>query len=197
MRKFTKEISALIATVTVGAASVAVNAEPLQSNSNNASAVDSSCCAAENIVQVNGEDIDAFSIGVLAPEEIEPLMGDAAMFDPYDTTMETPTEGTYAPTDTLIETSKVGYTIGTSGTADTDINDPYDDDYIARTAGVMAVLDGDINTDYCVNAEDLAVLVDILLGKDKVVYYTDYADLNKDGKVNVIDLIMLKQKLIE
>ncbi len=60
-----------------------------------------------------------------------------------------------------------------------------------------SVLDGDANSDGVVNAADLYVFMNYLLLKDDVKYSESALDMNGDGKVNIVDLIMIKTMLLE
>ena len=75
----------------------------------------------------------------------------------------------------------------------------YDIYYIAEELRTDddSVLDGDANSDGVVNAADLYVFMNYLLLKDDVKYSESALDMNGDGKVNIVDLIMLKTKLLE
>lgn len=235
MRKFTKEITALIASVTVGTCA-AVNAAPATNSSADAS---DSCTECVSTTKTN-YDYDRLE-GTSAPsdyyrtrsssktekccdettailEEIPELQGYLAAPDEYPITDEyiMRTQGVAAWPDPTIEKEETTTTdeyipriegdmawpdtiVETEVTTTIDKLPPEEetDFYDTPTMGIMAPPDGDINTDYTVNASDLLELTNILLGKDNCVYYTDYADLNHDGKINIVDLVMLKNMLLE
>ncbi len=219
MRKFTKEITALLAAATVGSAVSAVNAQPLTEETTEA---DTTACHEIIGTETTTDEytVIARTAGVMAAEtdcptyieHIEPEMGVMAAetdypIDEYPSTAPATTPAStpgligtewpsiYKETEPSTEAEIVTeHEIGTSWietdvTPDTEAVDT--DEYLPPIMGEVAMLDGDLDQNYTVNAEDLSKLIKVLLGND-VEYSFSAADMNNDGKVNVVDLILLK-----
>ncbi len=61
----------------------------------------------------------------------------------------------------------------------------------------LAILSGDVTNDGLVNALDLSEMIKILILNEQSDYKTlKNSDINKDEAVNILDLILLKQKLL-
>lgn len=212
MRKFTKEITALLAAAAVGSAAAVVNAEPLikESETNTASCEnDMNGIREEGVAAVTddmiGYDTDLYEVGtgwVTTEDGFGPFktVGDMAVSDQY---IEAPATTTVTSYTGMIGTEWPTHTDPPPTAPYTGKEEQLPDNGITTVpdtevfyAGVMAVLDGDVNGDYVVNASDLAVLTRVLLGSANEVYIQSGADLNYDGKVSIVDLILLKDKLI-
>ena len=56
---------------------------------------------------------------------------------------------------------------------------------------------GDVNLDGTLNATDFTAMVNLLLDKGAVSTHPVCCDLNHDSKLNIADLILLKEKLLK
>ena len=59
------------------------------------------------------------------------------------------------------------------------------------------ILAGDANGDDEVNDEDLEAITDYLLGRTPSTFYSEGADMNGNGEVDIVDLTKLIKKLTE
>lgn len=188
MRKFTKEITALIASAAIGTA-VGVGAFSASS---------------EEIVQTAGEQmipdetICPTEIMVTDPTEIPPLGG--VPLPPDELTEPTeipPLIGEPLPSDELIEP--------TDPTIPPMVGDPLpSDELIEPTTEEIPPLAGDIMpADGDVNGDGLFSVADIVLFRKWLLnipdsYFSNWwaADFNYDGKLNVYDLTLMKKALL-
>lgn len=195
MRKFTKEITALLASVAVGAT------------------VGTASVTSEEVVETVGE--------AVTPTEIVTTAGVPLPPDDYtEPTVVTTTAGVAIqtddytePTTTTTEVPLAGVTIpATEYTDPTEEIPPVDgglmppDDYTDPTdpteeipplAGDVMLIDGDIDGNGSFNFADVVSFSKYLLNKSDTEYINSYvADLCPDGDINVFDFIMMKRQLI-
>ena len=218
MRKFTKEISSLLAAVTVSAT---VNATYVSSEEN---------------IQLSGQmtmsDADYLEIpetaGVMVlPDEeppvtttIPPLMGDVAPETTTTVTTIPPLAGTMtAPRTTTTTTTTIpsfaGGMMGPSTTTAEEIP-PFMGTMTAATTttivtttttseeeipplmGEMAYIPGDANGDFEFNVADIITLQRYILHMSDAKIYDWYqADMCQDGEINIFDLVVMSRELLK
>lgn len=216
MRKFTKEITALIASVAVGAT------------------VGTASVTSEEIVETVGEAVTPTEIvttaGVPLPPDdyteptvvIETTAGVAIQTDEYTepttTEEDLPLAGVTIPaTEYTDPTEEIPPLAGEPMPSDEYIEttDPTEeipplageptlpDEYIETTeeipplAGDVMLVDGDIDGNGSFNSADIVSFSKYLLNKSDTEYINSYvADLCPDGDINVFDFIMMKRQLI-
>lgn len=196
MRKFTKEITALLAAATVGSAVSAVNAQPLTEETTEA---DTTACHEIIGTETTTDELTviARTAGVMAAETDCPtyIDGETAMPDEYiEPEMGVMAAETDYPIDEYPSTAPATTPASTPGLIGTEWPSIYKETEPSTEAEIVTeheMLDGDLDQNYTVNAEDLSKLIKVLLGND-VEYSFSAADMNNDGKVNVVDLILLK-----
>ncbi len=192
MRKFTKEITALMASVAVSAAVGTTNvsseeivetegviAAPTEIVETAGVALPTDDCTDPTLPPVDG--------GIMPPDDytdptepIPPLAGEPTMPDEYiePTTITEPTEE-FPPC--------AGVTL--PATEPTEEFPPL--------AGVPMLLDGDINGDGSFDVADVVTLQNYLSGKGDEGIDPYLADFCLDGEINVFDLVKMKRELIE
>ncbi|WP_024860573.1 dockerin type I repeat-containing protein [Ruminococcus flavefaciens] len=223
MRKFTKEIASLLATVTVSAS---VNAANIQSE--------------ELVVQLAGQAVNPDSIseplseeipdtaGIVAPPDIytepettiPPLMGDIAPETTTTTTTVPPLMGTFVTTMPTTTTETIPSVAGgflepaTTTTTSTSLP-PFVGTMTAATTttvvtttttseeeipplmGEMAYVPGDVNGDYEFNVADIVALQRYILHMPESNINDWYmADLCEDGEINIFDLVVMRRELL-
>jgi len=195
MRKFTKEITALMAAVTVGATvgTASVSSEEIIPSE--------SVIPSETIVSTAGVPLppDDYTEPTVV---IETTAGVAVLPDDYtDPTEEIPpVDGGVMPpddyTDPTEETTEPIPPLAGEPTLP--------DEYIETTeeipplAGDVMLVDGDIDGNGSFNIADVISISKYLLNKSENKPDNLYAgDLNADGKINVFDLVAMKRKMIE
>lgn len=193
MRKFTKEITALIASVavsaTVGTASVSSD-EIIET-------VSTETIPSETIVTTAGVPLppDDYTEPTVV---IETTAGVAVLPDDYtDPTEEIPpVDGGLMPPDDYTDPTEEFPPLA---------GEPMpSDEYIETTeeipplAGDIMFADGDIDGNGSFNAADVVSFSKFLLNKSDEKPDNLYAaDLNADGKINVFDLVAMKRKILE
>lgn len=201
MRKFTKEIAALIASAAIGTAAgvVAFSASPeeMVETAGVAMNPDATICTTE-LPTTAGVPLppDAW-IESTTEEEFPPLMGEEGPPDEWiestDPTLP-PIDGGIMPPDETIEptTEEIPPLIGEEWIESTT------EEELPPLMGDIAPADGDINGDGSFNADDAALLQKWLLNvSDANIGDWTAADLNGDGKLDVFDLMLMKRDLIE
>lgn len=208
MRKFTKEIASLLATVTV---STTVNAANICSEEDVRLA--GKQVTSDSIREVGPEDIVA-TAGVVAPPDIytkpetttattttiPPLMGDVAM--PETTTATTtipPFAGGAWGLPTTTTTEEVPPFMGTMTAATTTVvtTTTTSEEDIPPLMGEMAYVPGDANGDGMFNVADIVALQRYILNMPVENYFDWYmADLCEDGEINIFDLVVMRRELI-
>ena len=183
MRKFTKEISALLASTAVGAA---VYAGMVSASSEQIEQIEGVMANPDEIVEnlppEAGEMLPDEWIESTTEEEIPPLAGDIA---PADDLIEPTTEEDFPPT------------VGVPMLPDEWIESTTEEE-IPPLAGDIAPADGDINGDGDFSVSDVVILQRWLLTvPDTQLVNWKAADFYEDGKLNVFDLVFMKKALIE
>ena len=186
MKKFTKEITALLASAAVGAAACAGTA---------------SASSEEQIEQTAG--VLAISDEIVEEPSIED-MPTAGMIAPPDDSIEQPTEeipplvGEPMPTDELIDSTEEEFP-----PVEGEIVPP--DEWIEATteelpplAGDVLPLDGDVDLNGSFSVSDVVMFQKWLSASSDVhLSYWQAADFNYDNKLNIFDLCLMKKALIE
>lgn len=156
MRKFTKEISALLATLAVGASATAATAASEDAVRTAGVALNQDC---ENDTYTEGVAI-AETTTTTAPIEIMPTIG-TMVYDPKTTT-------------TSSTTSAPIYTVGTtyiaaksSTTSTTTTSAPTETPLIGTTINDHSIMYGDVNTDQRVSIADSVTILQHIGNKDK------------------------------
>jgi len=192
MRKFIKEISALIASVSVGTAAAALISTASEEN---AKPVKTSSAPIETTTEIDiplggvtvPPDTTTLIMGGMMPpdktepdtEEFPPLGGIPMVPDEYiePTTEEfPPLGGVPLPPDEFIEPTT---------------------EEIPPLAGDVAPPDGDINGDGSFNVADVVSFQKGLLNPDEMPDNWYAADLCFDGELDVFDLVAMKRKLVD
>ena len=189
MRKFTKEITSLIASAAVGTAA----------------GVGAFSASSEEIVQTAGVPmISDESIEPTTVEEIPPLVGDPLPPDEFiePTTVEEipPLAGEPLPPDEFIEPTTVEEIPPLAGEPlpTDEFIEPTTVEEIPPLVGDIAPSDGDANDDGLFNIADVVSLQKWLLNApDAELYNWTAADLCMDGKLDVFDLTLMKKALLE
>ena len=184
MRKFTKEITSLIASAAVGTAA----------------GVGAFAAAPEGTIQTSGAEI--IPTDIPCPTEIWTTAGVPMISDEF---VEIPTEeipplaGEPLPPDEFIEptTEEMPPLGGVDMPPNEFIETPTEED-IPPLAGDIAPPDGDVNGDGSLSVADVVSLQKWLLNAP----YAELdnwraADLYNDGKLDVFDLTLMKKALIE
>ena len=156
MRKFTKEISALLATLAVGASATAATAASEDAVRTAGVALNQDC---ENDTYTEGVAI-AETTTTTAPIEIMPTIG-TMVYDPKTTT-------------TSSTTSAPIYTVGTTyiaakstTTSTTTTSAPTETPLIGTTINDHSIIYGDVNTDQQVSIADSVTILQHIGNKDK------------------------------
>lgn len=208
MRKFTKEISALLASVAVGTAAFAGAAaasasadEPIRTEGVMTIAdegIETTCCretatigtmAAEDETTVYEEYRPTDPVGTMMPEETTTYREANFPTDPVGTVMgETHTET--ITTTTVPLPPIAGETMPPPTT---------EEEPLPPLQGDIAIPDGDITGDGELGVTDVLVFQKWLMGiprSSNVYYIWSLADLNHDGECDIFDLCLMKQLLI-
>ena len=168
MRKFTKEISALIATISVGTAAVAVSSA--------SETIERSAGGAAASVETTAENIPLGGVTIPPDTTTTLIMGEIMPPDNTEPTTLPPTAGVPMPPDSTEPTTEE----------------------IPPLGGDVMPTDGDINADGEVSISDAVSLQKWLLGdKEQVPINWKAADLCEDDKLDVFDLCVLKQRIID
>lgn len=184
MRKFTKEITSLIASAAVGTAA----------------GVGAFAAAPEGTIQTSGAEI--IPTDIPCPTEIWTTAGVPMISDEF---VEIPTEeipplaGEPLPPDEFIEptTEEMPPLGGVDMPPNEFIETPTEED-IPPLAGDIAPPDGDVNGDGSLSVADVVSLQKWLLNApDAELYNWRAADLYNDGKLDVFDLTLMKKALVE
>lgn len=212
MRKFIKEISALIASVSVGTAAAAAistaSENTIQTSETSAIPVETTT---EEFIPLGGvtvpPDTTLIMGGMMPPdntepatEEIPPLGGVPLPPDEYiePTTDEfPPLEGIPMMPDEYIEatTEEIPPLAGEPMPPDEYIESTTE--VIPPLAGDVAPPDGDINHDGSFNTADVVTFQNGLLNPSEMPVDWYNADLYNDGQLDVFDLVMMKRKLVD
>ena len=196
MRKFTKEISSLLAAVTVSAT---VNATYVSSEEN---------------IQLSGQmtmsDADYAEIpetaGVMAlpDEEDPPIVGAEAPSDivtkpPVTTTIPSFAGGMMGPSTTTAEEIPPFMGTMTAATTTTVVTTTTtSEEEIPPLMGEMADIPGDANGDFEFNVADIITLQRYILHMPDAKIYDWYqADMCKDGEINIFDLVVMRRELLK
>ncbi len=200
MRKFTKEISALLASAAVGA-TVCAGAVAAAPESPETETETTTC-----LTKTAGE---------MMPEDEFPAVDGGLMTEPVgtmaaeDTTEEDwfPTEpvGTMIAEDTTEEwfpTEPIGTMITEDTTEEWFPTEPVGtmmpEETLPPLAGDIAPVDGDIDADGTFDILDVIVFQKWLLGDQNVIIYNLYAaDLYPDGTLDVFDMSLMKRRLVD
>lgn len=180
MRKFTKEISALLASVAVGAAACATASASSEQMEQTAGVMAISDEIAED-TPTAGVPLPPDEPTELTTEEIPMIAGEIF---PFDELIETateeeipPIEGEIVPPDELTEPAT---------------------EEIPPLAGDIAPADGDVNADGSFGVADVVMFRKWLSAvPDARLGYWQSADFNHDNKLNIFDLLLMKKALIE
>lgn len=184
MRKFTKEITSLIASAAVGTAA----------------GVGAFAAAPEGTIQTSGAEI--IPTDIPCPTEIWTTAGVPMISDEF---VEIPTEeipplaGEPLPPDEFIEptTEEMPPLGGVDMPPNEFIETPTEED-IPPLAGDIAPPDGDVNGDGSLSVADVVSLQKWLLNApDAELHNWRAADLCEDGKLDVFDLTLMKKALVE
>ena len=188
MRKFTKEISALLASATVGAA---VYAGTVYASSEQMEPTAGVMANPDEIVETATEEY-------LPPEAGEMLSDDLIEPAPEPTAEEDfpPTAGVPMEPDDLIEPTELPPLAGEPMPPDEWIESTTEEE-LPPLAGDIAPADGDINGDGIFGVSDVVLLQKWLL-KAPDTHLTNWwaADFNYDNTLNVFDLCLMKKALI-
>jgi len=183
MRKFTKEISALLASVAVGAAAcagaAAASSEQIEQT--------------DDVMATSNETVeDTPTAGVpLPPDEVtEPTTEEeipliAGEIFPFDELIETTTEEEFPPIEGEILPSD-------------ELTEPTTEEELPPFAGDIAPADGDVNADGSFDVSDIVMFQKWLSAVPDVhLAYWQAADFNHDNKLNIFDFLLMKKNLIE
>ena len=208
MRKFTKEISVLLATAAIGAAASAGNVS---------ASTEENLMSSEGVLTISDEEINDVPVagGLMA----DPYLHEEITTEPTSEELLPPTAGEPMPPDYLIEPTSEeipplagdvavvdGYieptteeflppTAGVPMLPD-DIIEPTNE-WLPPTAGAVADPDGDINADGSINMADLVMLQKWLFNKEGCDDCEMWrADFTHDGVINVFDLVALRQEIV-
>ena len=178
MKKFTKEITALLATVAVG---ISANA---------------AASTAEEITPIKGGAIAETGTTITTTNTIPPYIGTQTGTTTTTTTTIPPYIGTQTGT-TTATTTTIPPLIGTQTAATTTAVTTTDIEIPPRV-GEVASCNGDVNGDGLLNIADAVTLQKHLLNKTKYpLAYTSSADVCTDGEINVFDLVAIKRIILE
>ena len=214
MRKFIKEISALIASVSVGTAAAALISTASEEN---AKPVKTSSAPIETTTEIDiplggvtvPPDTTTLIMGGMMPpdntesdtEEFPPLAGEPLPPDEFiePTTEEfPPLEGIPMVPDEYIEpTTEEFPPLGGVPLPPDEFIEPTTEEIIPPLAGDVAPPDGDINGDGSFNVADVVSFQKGLLNPDEMPDNWYAADLCFDGELDVFDLVAMKQKLVD
>lgn len=184
MRKFTKEISALIATAAIGTAAgigaFSASSEEIVQTAGVDMNPDATICATE-LPPLAGEPLPPDDlIEATTEEEIPPLMGDIAPPEWIEVPTEElpPLAGEPLPPDEWIETTT--------------------EEDLPPVEGLMVYADGDINGDGSLNMADIVLFQKWLLNQPGLeINDLTAADLYMDGKLDVFDLTLMKKAYLK
>ena len=187
MRKFTKEISVLLATAAIGAAASAGNVS---------ASTEENLMSSEGVLTISDEDINDVPVagGLMA----DPYLHEEITTEPTSEELLPPTAGEPMPPDYLIEPTTEEFLPPTAGVPmlpDDDIEPT--NEWLPPLAGDVAVPDGDINADGSINMADLVMLQKWLFNKEGCDDCEMWrADFTHDGVINVFDLVALRQEIV-
>ncbi|MBQ4465384.1 MAG: dockerin type I repeat-containing protein [Oscillospiraceae bacterium] len=182
MRKFTKEIAALMASAAVGA-SVCAGAVTAAPESPETETETTTC-----LTKTAGE---------MMPEDEFPAVDGGSMTEPV---------GTMAAEDTTAEewfpTEPVGTMVAEDTTEEWFPTEPIGtmmpEETLPPLAGDIAPVDGDIDADGTFDILDVIAFQKWLLGDRDVIIYNLYAaDLYPDGVLDVFDMSLMKRGLVQ
>ncbi|MCR4638598.1 dockerin type I repeat-containing protein [Ruminococcus sp.] len=224
MRKFTKEISTLLAAVTVSASvnAVSVSSEESmrlsgQRTSSDTEIADITYPTDEDMVSTAGVDIapvttaprEITTINVGDPitattttvydEEIPPLMGDVAPPAVTTTTIPPVAGGMMGPSTTTAEEIPPFMGTMTAATTTTVVTTTTtSEEEIPPLMGEVAYIPGDANGDFEFNVADIITLQRYILHMPDAKIYDWYqADMCKDGEINIFDLVVMRRELLK
>ena len=186
MRKFTKEISALLASAAVGAAAFAgtLSASSEQQIERTA-----------GIMAIPDETTEP------ATQDFPPTAGTTmAETEPTTVSELPPTAGEPMPPDEYIEPPTLEILPPTAGVPmPPDIfTEPSTEEQLPPLSGMFTLPDGDVNSDGILGISDVVMLQKWLLAvPDAKINNWKAADLNYDGYLDVFDLCLLKKELIK
>lgn len=177
MRKFTKEISALIATAAIGTAA----------------GIGAFSASSEEIVTTAGVDMNPDA--TICATELPPL-GGAPL--PPDELIEPTTEEELPPVEGLLVPEPTTLPPLMGDIAPTEWIEPTTEEEIPPMMGDIAPPDGDINGDGSLSIADVVLFQKWLLNQPSLeINDLTAADLYMDGKLDVFDLCLMKKALIE
>ena len=86
------------------------------------------------------------------------------------------------------------YVVKVSGCYGSDVYSPWSSSTFFTTLE-QTIIPGDANGDSKVNLADVVAIVNSILGKDSATFVLDAADMNKDGKITIVDAVTLVMRL--
>ncbi len=222
MRKFTKEITALMASVAVSAAvgTANISSEEIVETAGVAVQPTTEIVATAGVPLPSDEYTEPTLATVTSITIITSTAGVAIPPDDYTDPTIPPVDGGVMPPDDYTDpTEEFPPTAGVPLPPD-DYTDPTEettepipplageptlpDEYIETTeefpplAGDVMLVDGDIDGSGSFNVADVVLISKYLLNKSESAPDNLYAaDLNADGKINVFDLVAMKRKILE
>lgn len=219
MRKFTKEIASLLATVTVGAT---VNATYVSSEEWMAfTGQNTNSDGEEEFVPTAGVDVVTLpatttttAVGTYVAEQLTtttmpPVAGGFVFSEPTTTTAVTttlpPLEGTYVAS--RMTTTSTSTTIpafvgtvtgsGTTNIVTTTTTTTTTTEELPPLMGDVAYVPGDVNGDLLFNVADIVALQRYILNMPGAKINDWYsADLCSDGEINIFDVVVMRRELL-
>jgi hypothetical protein len=150
-----------------------------------------------NLSQVKLEDISRESLNRIEEDAFYNCQALNYFYIPYkSTTMEDDCIGYISVNDSSYEKNKDLTIYGLAGSTIEEYCIANEINFIPITV-TDEVIDGDANMDGKLTTMDILAVKKYILGVSQEDFSNMHADMNKDGYVNVIDLIMLKAKVIE
>ncbi len=214
MRKFTREIAALLAAATVGASvgTASTSAEeivetagvPMLSDDN---IEQEELPPTEGVPMMSDETIEQTTQTTVPPlagepmlsdEYIEPMTTTTTIVGTFMTTTTTiPLAGTYVSTTTTTTTTATTTTTTVPPLAGALTTTATTTEELPPILGDMAISDGDVNDDGVFNIADIVMFQKHLLNPSKISLEYEYAaDMNYDGNLDVFDLVCMRRKII-
>ena len=86
------------------------------------------------------------------------------------------------------------YVVKVRGCYGSDVYSPWSSSTFFTTLE-QTIIPGDANGDSKVNLADVVAIVNSILGKDSATFVLDAADMNKDGKITIVDAVTLVMRL--